>query len=81
MCLIKTTDVIRGTGQTFTTSPASQMAFKDPPLAPPIDQVTNAHDEQSLSQSPKEDTHGSTKKFIFMRYIQVVINTANGAII
>ena len=52
-----TTDAIPGTGQI-------PFTFKEKSIAPPVDEDTNDHDEQSSSQSPKEDTHGSTKKSI-----------------
>ena len=43
----------------------SSLTFKKQPIAPPVDQNTNAHNEQSSSQSTKEDIHVSNKKPIF----------------
>ena len=43
----------------------SSFTFKEQPIAPPVDQNTNIHNEQSSSQSPKEDTHDSNKKSTF----------------
>ena len=43
----------------------SSLTFKEQPIAPPVDKNTSSLDEQSSSQSPKEDTHGSTKKSTF----------------
>ena len=43
----------------------SSLTSKEKPIAPPVAQNANAHDEQSPSQSPKEDTHRSNEKSIF----------------
>ena len=44
----------------------SSLTPEEQPIASPVDQSTNDPDEQPSSQLPKEDTHGSTKKSIFL---------------
>ena len=53
----------------------SSLTFKEQPIAPTIDQNTNALDEQSTSQLPKEDTNGSTMTSIFPEDFPVSLNS------
>ena len=53
----------------------SSLTFKEHPIAQTVDQDTKVHDEQSSSQSPKDNTHGSTKKSIFPDDFSVSLNS------
>ena len=53
----------------------TSLTVKEQPNAPTIDQNTNALDEQSMSQLPKEDTNGSTMTYVFPDDFPVPLNS------